>query len=298
MNKFKVGCILVSLVFSLAIGGGLINQAAVAAQENETEVEEKIELLCTSPVQSARPDIRFSFRVDLRYVGAEEPLIFDLSVEKPEGWEVRIWDGGEEKEIGAIGLYSGRRERIVVTAMTPHWEFPESGDYTITLKAEAEEIKGSIDLTARVTGSWNFSVTTEDGRVDIKATAGKESHLPLIITNTGPATLDEITFRSDTPRAIAGGYWSITFSPEKIEDLSPGDTQEVVVIIKPPSRVIAGDYTTTLRFFGEPRTSVASPTLAIRVTAVTPTKWEWTGTGIVIAVIVGLVFGVTRLGRR
>ena len=298
MNKSKVVCVLVSLVFSLAMGGGLINQSAVAAQGNEAEIEEELILVSRLPILSARADTVFEFFVDLMYVGAEEALTFELSADKPEGWIVRILEPREEKEIGAIGLAPDYPEGIIVRASAPFWELPEPGDYTITLKAETEEIKGSIDLTARVTGSWSFSVRTADGRVNIKATAGQETRLPIIITNTGTATLDEITFRSDTPRAIAGEFWSVTFSPEKIENLRPWDTREVEVTIKPPSKVIPGDYMTTLRFSSDPSTSVAPPTLAIRVTALTATKWGWIGAGIVVAVVVGLVVGVRRLGRR
>ena len=127
----------------------------------------------------------------------------------------------------------------------------------------------------------------------MKARAGQEAYLPIVITNTGTAALDKITFSSSKP---AG--WSITFKPEKIEALAPGDEQEVEVAIKPPPNTIAGDYMATLRFDGDPKPSVEPPNLDIRVTVTTPVKWGWIGVGIIIAVIAGLVATFTRLGRR
>jgi uncharacterized membrane protein len=80
----------------------------------------------------------------------------------------------------------------------------------------------------------------------------------------------------------------VTFNPDKIENLNPWDEREVEVVIKPPPKTIAGDYMTTLEFNSDPQTSIEPPSLEIRVTVGTSTKWGWIGAGIVIAVVVGL----------
>jgi uncharacterized membrane protein len=295
MNKFKVACLLVSLVFSLAIFGALINQATVAGQT------EKIELNSKYPIRPGPSDIAFQFDVELMYSGGEEPLTFELSAEGPDGWLVRIQQSAyEATEISAIRLDPTRTypETIVVSAVAPYWLFPEPGDYTITLKAAAGEVKDSIDLTARITARYDFLVQTETERLNIKATAGKESHLTVIITNLGTAPLNQITFRSVKPKAIAGEAWSVTFNPDKIENLNPWDEREVEVVIKPPPKTIAGDYMTTLEFNSDPQTSIEPPELEIRVTVGTSTKWGWIGAGIVVAVIAALYFTFRRFGRR
>jgi uncharacterized membrane protein len=294
MNKFKVVCLLVSLVFSLAIFGALINQPIVAAQE------EKIELTAKYPIMPGPVDITFTFDVDLLYSGGKEPLTFELSAEGPPGWLVSIQQSYQQVELSAIRLdpTTTYPETIKVLASAPYWLLPEPGDYTITLRAAAGEIKGSVDLIARVTARYDFSVNTETGMLNIKATAGKESHLTVIITNLGTAPLNQITFSSVKPKAIAGEAWSITFNPDKIEDLKPGDERQVEAVIEPPPKTIAGDYMTTLEFNSDPQTSIEPPALDIRVTVGTSTKWGWIGAGIVIAVIVGLLVGFRQLGRR
>jgi uncharacterized membrane protein len=295
MNKFKIAYLLVSLIFCLAIFGGLINQPIVAAQE------EKIELNSKYPIRPGSADVAFTFDIELTYSGGEEPLTFELSAEGPEGWLVSILQSAyEATEISAIRLDPKQTyaETIVVSASAPYWLFPEPGDYTITLKAAAGEIKDSIDLTARITARYDFYVETETGQLNIKATAGKESYLTVIITNLGTAPLNQITFRSVKPIAIAGEAWSVTFNPDKIENLNPWDEREVEVVIKPPPKTIAGDYMTTLEFNSDPQTAIEPPELEIRVTVGTSTKWGWIGAGIVIAVIVGLFVGFRQLGRR
>ena len=295
MNKFKVSCLLVSLVFSLAIFGALVNQPIVTAQE------EKIELNSKYPIRPGPVDISFTFDVELLYSGGEEQRTFELSAEGPDGWLVSILQSAyEATEISAIRLDPTKPypETIAVSASAPYWLFPEPGDYTITLKAAAGEIEDSIDLTARVTARYDFLVGTETGRLDIKSTAGKESHLTVIITNLGTAPLNQITFRSVKPRVVAGEAWSVNFDPDKIENLNPWDEREVEVVIKPPPKTIAGDYMTTLEFNSDPRTSIEPPKLEIRVQVMGETSTIWIGIGIVVAVIAALYFVFRRFGRR
>ena len=295
MNKFKVSCLLVSLVFSLAIFGALINQPIVVAQE------EKIELNSKYPIRPGPVDISFTFDVELIYSGGEEQRIFELSAEGPDGWLVSILQSAyEATEISAIRLDPTKAypETIAVYASAQYWLFPEPGDYTITLKAAAGEIEDSIDLTARVTARYDFLVGTETGRLDIKSTAGKESHLTVIITNLGTAPLNQITFRSVKPRVVAGEAWSVNFDPDKIENLNPWDEREVEVVIKPPPKTIAGDYMTTLEFNSDPQTSIEPPALEIRVQVMGETSTIWIGTGIVVAVLAALYFVFRRFGRR
>lgn len=294
MDRFKIICLLVSFIFCLATLSGLSHQVAVAGEQ------ERVELNAKYPIIPGPADISFSFDVELRYIGGKEPRTFELSAEGPQGWSISIQQSYQAAGISAIRLDPAKTypESIKVVATAPYWQLPEPGDYLITLRAASGEITGKVDLTARVTARYDFSVKTEDQRLNIRATAGKESHLTVIVTNLGTARLNQITFRSIKPVAIAGEAWSVTFKPDKIENLNPWDEREVEVIIKPPPKTIAGDYMVTLEFNSDPSTSIQPPKLEIRVTVGTSTKWGWIGAGIVIAVIVGLLVGFRELGRR
>jgi len=304
MNKSKLACLTSCLILCLVISSGLIAQAVARAQPEEQTLppEETLELSTKYPVLSGAAGETFNFEVQLKYRGGVEPRPFDLSVEGPKGWLTYIQKGKyEEEEISAISLTPALQETILVVVMAPPWAPPEPGEYAIRLEAverETGEPRNSLDLVAEITASYAFTAETTSGRLNIKATAGKESPLSLIITNTGTATLGEIRLSSSKPSGIAGEEWRITFEPDKIESLSPWDEQEVEVTIKPPSKTIAGDYMTTLRFDTDPKPSTEPPKLDIRVTVGTPTKWGWIGAGIVVAVIAGLVIGFRQLGRR
>ena len=305
MNKLKLACLVACIALGLAIFGGLVNpQALVKAEEEQTPPpEEKIELTTKYPIRPGPSDTTFEFEVEILYTGGEETRTFELSATAPTGWATLIQESAyETKELSAIRLDPIKLypEKVMVVAMAPFWLYPEPGDYTIKLEAVSGEVKGSIALTARITARYGFTAETESGRLNIKATAGKESHPPttITITNTGTATLDKITFSSDKPAGIGSEEWSVTFEPDKVESLSPGDKQEIKVSIRPPSKTIAGDYMTTLKFNSDPKPSTEPPKLEIRVQVGTSTKWGWIGAGIVIAVIAGLVVGFRQWGRR
>ena len=304
MNKSKLVCLTTGLILCLAISSGLIARAVVRAQPEEqtSPPEETLEVSTKYPVLSGAAGETFNFEVQLKYRGGVEPRPFDLSVEGPAGWLTYIQKGKYEEElISAISLTPALQETILVVVMAPPWAPPEPGEYAIRLEAverETGEPRNSFDLVAEITASYAFTAETTTGRLNIKATAGKESHLSIIITNTGTAALGKITSSSSKPSGIAGEEWGVTFEPDKIESLSPWDAQEVEVTIKPPSKTIAGDYMTTLQFDSDPKPSTAPPNLDIRVTVETSTKWGLIGAGIVVAVIAGLVIGFRQLGRR
>ena len=313
MSKFILACLMTCLLLCAVVFSGLANTQLVMAKAEEANClplippwqaspsEEEIQFNCKYPIQSGTADSSFSFDVDLKYVGGEESQLFDLSAEGPSGWLVRVQQTvAGTKELPAVVLdptqtYGG--EKVVVIAIPPYWVITEPGDYNIRLQAASGDLEGSIDLTARVTARYEFKVKTETGLLNTKATAGKESHLIIVVSNTGTASLDKVMFSSSKPSGIGDERWSITFKPDELEGLKPMEEQEVDVTIKPPAKTITGDYMITLRTNSDPLTS-SSPELKIRVTVGTSTKWGWIGAGIIVAVIAGLVVGFRKLGRK
>ena len=310
MSRIKVICLIMCVVFGLAMLCGPINQQVAMAKsrgavsppiislEQASPPEEaRIEIDTKYPVLSGVADKSFEFELNVRYLSADmEARDFDLSIEAPEGWLSYICESKytTDKEISAVHLEPyGIQQTLLVVVAAPFWLYPEPGDYIVKLVVTSGGIEGSIDLRAKITARYEFSAATklEGGRLNIKAETGKESYLPISVTNTGTATLDKITLSSSGPEG-----WSVTFNPEKIESLSPGASQDVEVVVKPPAKTIAGDYMVSLQFAGEPPSHADD--LGIRVTVGTSTKWGLVGVGIVVAIIAGLAVTFMRLGRR
>jgi uncharacterized membrane protein len=195
----------------------------------------------------------------------------------------------KDQRIGDIRLEPGQTvsNRISVGAASPSWAEP--GEYQVTVEASSGDIKGTLSLTPVVTAKYGISLTTPDGRLSTKATAGKDNYLTLVVANTGSAAIDNITFSSDKPTG-----WTVEFALEKIDSLVAGGSQTIDVNIKPGVKAIAGDYQVIITAKGTQSTSEIN----LRVTVETPTVWGWIGVAIIVLVIAGLTFVFIRFSRR
>ena len=309
MNRLKAACYLACLALLLMIFGGLVAQpvalalchADVAlsppAPGQESDVEESVELDCKYPVLSGYAGVYFAYDVELSYKGGEEQRLFDLRVDVPDGFDYSIGRSyGDGSEIAAVRLdpEKGYAETIKVTVRSYVWRVPEPGEYPITVYVSSGDVEGSIQLKAIVTAKYDLELEMVTGRLNTEATSGEDNYFSISIINTGTAELEKLSFSSKIRGRPSG--WSITFSPEEIDNLPVGSTREVQVDIKPAQKTIAGDYMITLS--AEPEDKRAFGSVDIRVTVLTPTIWGWVGVGIVVLVIGGLAVMFWRLGRR
>jgi uncharacterized membrane protein len=315
MYKVRVIYLVISLILGLVMLGMPLNniamattdrqedltaapvkQASLPEDEEEQVPEETFEIGADFPVLTGPADTSFLWEVDFTRAGGDEDLVFDITLTGPDGWLYYAAQDRYNKDsrISAIRLNRfSIKETIAVIAVAPYWLYPEPGDYSLTLEATSGDLKGSMELTARITARYDFDAQTEleGGRLNINAKTGEESYLPISIINTGTAPLDKITLSSSRPEG-----WSVTFTPEKLENLSPGASQEVEVNIKPPKGTISGDYMVYLQFSGEPSSDASD--LGIRVTVETSTKWGFVALGIIVAIAAALVLVFRRFGRR
>lgn len=253
--------------------------------------EEKIELTTPYTRLEAKSGSSFEFEITLNYTGTEARR-FNLSATGPQNWVTYVTPSyPKDKMIGDILLEPGETygQKIDVYSAPPSWLLPEAGEYKITLEVVSGEIKGTIDLTAVVTAKYAASLTTPDGLLNTKATAGKDNYFSVVITNTGSAAMDDITFSSQKPSG-----WTIEFSTEKIDSLPAGTSKTIDVNIKPPSKAIAGDYGILISATAMQKAN----DLNIRVTVETPTIWGWVGVIIILLVIAGVGFVFMRFSRR
>jgi uncharacterized membrane protein len=315
MNKIRVICLVMSLILCIAMLGMPLNniatattvapekltsapvkQASLPEEVVEPELEETFEIGANYPILTGPADTTFLWEVDFTRAGGDQDLVFDLSLTGPQDWLFYAAQDRYNKDTRISAMRINRfsiKETIAVIAVAPYWLYPEPGDYKITLEATSGDLKGSIELTARITARYDFAAQTEleGGRLNINAKSGNESYLPISIINTGTAPLDKVTLSSSRPEG-----WSVTFTPEKLENISAGASQEVEVSIKPPKNTISGDYIVYLQFSGEP--SSYAPDLGIRVTVETSTKWGFVAIVIIAVIAAALVLVFRRFGRR
>jgi uncharacterized membrane protein len=122
-----------------------------------------------------------------------------------------------------------------------------------------------------------------------KATAGRDTVVPIVVTNSGDAAAEDITLTGTAPTG-----WKVAFEPKTVDKIAPNDTKEVQATITPPEKAVAGDYQATMR--ANWRGDSASSTF--RVSVATSSMWGIVGIGIIGAALLVMVGAVARFGRR
>ena len=257
------------------------------------ESEEKIELTCQYPSLKGIFGSTFTYEIEVKYYGGEEPRFIEFKVDVPDGFIYRVEKsfGGDEIEGLTMepNAFSGEKIKILLLS------FVEPGEYTATVQAVSGTITDSIDLKATITAKYDIELTTPNSVLNTNVTAGKDNYFTIIIGNTGTAEIETINLSSRVRGAPSG--WSVKFNPEKIEFLPVASEKEVEMLIKPPEKTISGDYEITIEAKPEGKFD-ANDSINVRVTVLTKTIWGWVGIGIVVLVVIALFAMFMRLGRR
>ena len=157
------------------------------------------------------------------------------------------------------------------------------------MQASAGTDRDEVALKVVILGNYKISLNTATGQLNTRAKVDEESNVNLVVKNTGASTVQNITLSSAKP-----DEWQVTFSPDKIESLAPGQSQEVTARIKPGPRTLAGDYMLSVTASSQQ----TSDTKELRVTVETPTLWGWFGIATIAVVFGGLGLMFARLSRR
>jgi len=121
-------------------------------------------------------------------------------------------------------------------------------------------------------------------------TAGQEKTIFLEIWNNGNIELTNIRLSADFPKG-----WTVEFNPGLIDNLTPGSSQTVDVILRPAKDADKGEYNVTLIADANEMRRVTS--IFVRVESAS-LFWVWIGIGIAALAIAGFVFVFVRFGRQ
>lgn len=239
------------------------------------------------PTLRGRPDTTFRFNTTLKNEG-DEDLTVDLVAETPSGFLVTFKSSGQE--VTSLPLEANAEKRINVEVDSLFDRLTPANSYPVVVIARSGDVEASAALVAEVVGESDLSLTTPDDRLSGDIEAGEETALTLYLRNLGSAPAHNISFGASQP---AG--WQVTFDPEQIGEIAPGQETEVTARVRPNDQALAGDYMLTLR--ATPENSGAE-SVEYRATVRTSTLWGIAGIAL-IAVAVGVVaVAVMRFGRR
>ena len=214
-------------------------------------------------------------------------LVISLGSTAPQNFDATFTEMYGSQELSAIPVEAGQSKDVKLKVQPP--TNVKAGHYDISVQATAEDAKATTQLALNITGQPKLDLSGREGLLSARATAGTETSIPIVVTNSGTARAEQVQLSGSAPSG-----WKVTFDPKLIDAIAPGEQREVQALITPVSKAIAGDYATTLR--ADARGESASQTFRVAVT--TSTVWGVAGFGIIGIALLVLVGAVARFGRR
>jgi uncharacterized repeat protein (TIGR01451 family) len=216
----------------------------------------------------------------------EQDLSYSATGQGPAGWTVEVELTGQAQAVTGTVQASGTAGATV--RVTPA-ENAEAGTYPIGVVATVGADQFPIELNVEITGNYSLELSTPTEALSARGPSGSVTEQTFTVTNTGTAPVTNVTLTATPP-----SEWEVSFDPETIEAIAPGQTVDVKARITPSSDAIAGDYNLTVRANGEE----ASADADIRFTVEASIIGAIVGAALIVAAFAGLWWVFRRYGRR
>ena len=237
---------------------------------------------------SLRGNAKSSFEYQLNVKNdSGRNLVVGFAASGPPNFETSFTEQYGSQEINSMPVEAGQSKTVKLKVRPP--STIGAGNYPVTIKASAEDTSADAKVALEIAGQPRLSLAGRDGLVSSRAEAGKETTIPIMITNTGTAPADEVELTSTAPSG-----WKITFEPKAVDRIPPGQNKEVQVLVTPPEKAVAGDYAPTFNVASRGE----SASTQFRVAVSTSTMWGIVGAGIIAIALLIMVGAVARFGRR
>jgi uncharacterized repeat protein (TIGR01451 family) len=238
------------------------------------------------------PELRGSTRSTFEYTmtiknDSGKKLLVSLAADAPRNFDTSFTEAYGSQQLTAIPVDAGKTKDVKLKVTPP--DTVDAGNYPVTVHIGAGDAKASAKVALDITGEPKLTLAGREGLLSARATAGTESSVPVVVTNTGTAPAENVQLSASAPSG-----WKVTFDPKSIERIAPNQHKEVQALITPPSKAIAGDYVTSFNASARGENGSAN----FRVTVTTATMWGIAGVGIIGAALLIMVGAVARFGRR
>jgi uncharacterized membrane protein len=228
----------------------------------------------------------FPFALTLNNDTAQDVTVSaTASVTDHPDWEVTAEIAGQEQAASTV-VEAGGTTNINVTATPP--ENAPAGDYAVHVEVKAGEQTIPGDFGVTLTGSYSMTLETPNDVLSAHGGAGSPTQQQFVITNTGTATLENVTLAATPPSG-----WEVDFDQPTI-NVEVDKPVTVTATITPSGEAVAGDYVVTFNANSEE----ADASAQVRFTVETSPLWALIGIGIIAAILAGLFYIFRTYGRR
>jgi uncharacterized membrane protein len=250
------------------------------------ELPAKLTVESPLPALRGTPKSTFDYQLTIKNDSGRN-LTVTFAADAPKNFETSFTESYGSQQISSIPIEAGQSKDIKLHVRPP--STVDAKNYALGVTVSAEDASAKTKLTLEIVGTPQLVLAGRGGLVSAKAEAGKQSVVPIVVTNTGTAPADNIDLAATAPTG-----WKITFDPKTIPRIEPGKDAEVQAQITPTATSLAGDYVANM----SATAGGEAASTQFRVAVTTSTSWAMAGAGIIGVAILFMVAAVARFGRR
>ncbi|MDA9467463.1 COG1470 family protein [Bradyrhizobium sp. CCBAU 53415] len=250
------------------------------------ELPAKLTVKSSLPSLRGSPKSNFDYTLSIKNDSGRN-LVASFAAEAPTNFETSFTEAYGTQELSSIPIDAGQSKEIKLKVRPP--TTVDAGHFPVKVTVKAEDTSASTELALDIVGQPQLQITGRDGLLSARAVAGKQSSIPVVVTNTGTAPAENIALAGTAPSG-----WKVTFEPATIDRLVPGKDSEVQALLTPSDKSLAGDYQATIRATSRGESASSQ----FRITVATSTVWGVAGAGVIGLALLLMLGAVARFGRR
>jgi len=277
------------------VGTTNLTVSARGATSNATlpiEVKLATDLPAKLALNPQLPELRgtskssFEFQLAIKN-DSPKKVVASLSAQAPQNFDATYTEQYGSQELNALPLDPGQSKDVKLKVRPPNTI--AAGKYNVTAKVSADDATAASELVLDITGQPKIDIAGREGVLSAKASAGQETSIPVILTNSGTAPAEQIELSGSVPTG-----WKVNFEPKTVDRIAPNENKEVQAMVTPAAKAVAGDYVTTVR--AAARGESASQSFRVAVT--TSTIWGIVGIALIGGALLVMIGAVVWFGRR
>src|SRR6202022_652295 len=191
-----------------------------------TDLPAKLALNPQLPELRGTSKSNFEFQLGIKNDSGKKVTV-SLSAQAPQNFDATFTEQYGSQELNALPLDPGQSKDVKLKVKPPNTV--AAGKYKIVAKVSAEDASASTELTMDITGQPKIEITGRDGRLNASTSAGVESSVPIVLTNSGTAAAEQVELSCSGPSGLENN-----FEPKALAPMAPNENKSGTAFLTPP----------------------------------------------------------------
>src|SRR5262249_6126696 len=168
-----------------------------------TDLPAKLSVTPQLPELRGNSKSTFEYQLSVKNESGKK-LLVGLTAQAPQNFDASFTEQYGSQELNALPLDPGQSKDVKLKVRPPNTV--SAGKYKVSAKATAEDASITTDLGLDITGQPKIDLAGRDGLLSARASAGIESTVAILVSNSGTAAADQVELSGSGPSG-----WKVEF---------------------------------------------------------------------------------------